>query len=62
MYVACQRSSPTYNTNAIQWIPAVLTPLFGLDDSEKEKASIFVEDLCFIQTMHWVRDTEVLVL
>jgi hypothetical protein len=44
-----------------QWIPAVLTSLFGLDDSEKEKASIFVEDLCFIQTMHWVCDTEVFV-
>ena len=36
-----------------------LTPRFHLDDSEKEKASLFVEDLCVIQNVHWVRDTEV---
>jgi hypothetical protein len=42
-----------------QWIPQYLTPLFGLDDSEKDKARLFVEDLCTLQNGHWVRDTEV---
>ncbi|KAH6667822.1 hypothetical protein B0J14DRAFT_675844, partial [Halenospora varia] len=41
------------------WIPQVLTPTFGLDDSEKEKSGLFVEDLCRLQNAHWVRDTEV---
>ncbi|PVH70401.1 hypothetical protein DL98DRAFT_136727 [Cadophora sp. DSE1049] len=41
------------------WIPQVLTPAFGLDDSEKEKSGLFVEDLCRLQNAHWVRDTEV---
>ncbi|KAG9240227.1 hypothetical protein BJ878DRAFT_449867 [Calycina marina] len=41
------------------WIPQVLTPAFGLDDSEKEKSELFVEDLCRLQNAHWVRDTEV---
>ena len=42
-----------------QWIPQVLTPAFGLNDSEKEKSGLFVEDLCRLQNAHWVRDTEV---
>ncbi len=42
-----------------QWIPAHLTPLFGLDDSEKDKAGLFMEDLCTLQNGHWVRDKEV---
>ncbi|TGO07583.1 hypothetical protein BTUL_0262g00010 [Botrytis tulipae] len=41
------------------WIPQNLTVKFGLDDSEKEKSGLFVEDLCTLQNGHWVRDTEV---
>ncbi|KAJ8062018.1 hypothetical protein OCU04_009800 [Sclerotinia nivalis] len=41
------------------WIPQNLTIKFGLDDSEKEKSGLFVEDLCTLQNGHWVRDTEV---
>ncbi|KFZ13522.1 hypothetical protein V501_03678 [Pseudogymnoascus sp. VKM F-4519 (FW-2642)] len=41
------------------WIPQKLTPMFGLDDSEKDKAGLFVEDLCTLQNGHWVLDTEV---
>jgi hypothetical protein len=33
--------------------------MFGLDDSEKDKARLFVEDLCTLQNGHWVLDTEV---
>ncbi|KAJ8058170.1 hypothetical protein OCU04_013024 [Sclerotinia nivalis] len=36
-----------------------LTIKFGLDDSEKEKSGLFVEDLYTLQNGHWVRDTEV---
>jgi hypothetical protein len=32
---------------------------FGLDDSEKEKSGLFVEDLCTLQNGHRVRDPEV---
>ncbi|KAG0645145.1 hypothetical protein D0Z07_9226 [Hyphodiscus hymeniophilus] len=36
------------------WIPTL-----GLDDSEKDKAGLFMEDLCVLQNGHWVRDREV---
>ncbi|KAF7870603.1 hypothetical protein EAF04_004347 [Stromatinia cepivora] len=31
---------------------------FGLNDSEKEKSGLFVEDLYTLQNNHWVCDTE----
>jgi hypothetical protein len=43
----------------LQWIPVHLTPLFGLDDSELEKASLFIEDLCIVLNVYWVRNTTV---
>jgi hypothetical protein len=42
-----------------QWIPVYLTPKFGLNDSEKEKACLFVDDLLVLLNNHWVHDTEV---
>ena len=36
-----------------------MTPLFDLDDSEKEKACLFVDDLSVLLNCHWVRDSEV---
>ncbi|KAI9763366.1 MAG: hypothetical protein M1840_000558 [Geoglossum simile] len=41
------------------WIPLYLTPHFGLNDSEKEKACLFVDDLSVLLNCHWVRDTEI---
>ena len=43
----------------MQWLYTFITPEFSLDTSEKEKAALFVEDLCVLQNGHWVRDTEV---
>ncbi|KAH0559988.1 hypothetical protein GP486_003490 [Trichoglossum hirsutum] len=43
----------------IKNIPSYLTPQFGLDDSEKEKACLFVDDLSVLLNCHWVRDTEI---
>jgi hypothetical protein len=59
MYVPYLLSLASIILTLRQWIPQYLTPLFGLDDSEKEKAGLFVEDLCTLQNGHWVRDTEV---
>ena len=61
MYIAYLLSFASIILTLQQWIPQYLTPLFGLDDLEKEKAGLFVEDLCTLQNGHWVRDTEVFV-
>jgi hypothetical protein len=59
MYIAYLLSFASIILTLRQWIPQYLTPSFGLDDSEKEKAGLFVEDLCTLQNGHWVRDPEV---
>ncbi|KAK7937639.1 uncharacterized protein PG986_014507 [Apiospora aurea] len=41
------------------WIHAVLTPMFDLDTSKKDKAGLFVSDLDLILHHHWVKDEEV---
>ncbi|KAH0558788.1 hypothetical protein GP486_004571 [Trichoglossum hirsutum] len=39
-------------------ISSYLTPHFDLNDSEKEKACLFVDDLSILLNCHWVRDTK----
>jgi hypothetical protein len=51
--------SLAHDANAFIMDSSTLNTPFSLDDSEKEKTSLFVEDLCVIQNIHWVRDTEV---
>lgn len=45
---------------AWQWIPTYLTPTYELDTSEKEKTSIYIDELQIYIYNHWVRDTHVL--
>jgi hypothetical protein len=44
--------------------PAILTsqqwiPTLGLDNSQREKEALYVEDMCVLQNGHWVRDRQV---
>ena len=43
-----------------QWIPKYLTQTYKLDTSEKEKTSIYIDELQIYIYNHWVRDTHVL--
>ncbi|KAI9763522.1 MAG: hypothetical protein M1839_006442 [Geoglossum umbratile] len=42
------------------WIPGYLTPTYRLDNSEKEKRAMYVQDLYAILHAHWVDDTKAL--
>ena len=44
---------------ALKWIPTYLTPTYKLDDSEKTKGCVYIDELQIYIHCHWVHDTHV---